>query len=128
MKEKYSSHGSLDMSGADREAKEILYWAQELNNKTNPNLEEGISNPVSSLYLVYREYGGPEEGGWWYDRYEYIAPEEEASNYLGPEGMQELEQYGEVDASDRRGNASYKILGEKYPKALDGTDNYEPYS
>lgn len=25
-----------------------------------------------SIYEVARAYGGPEEGGWWYDAYEYI--------------------------------------------------------
>lgn len=25
-----------------------------------------------SVYRVYRCYGGPEEGGWWYDTYERI--------------------------------------------------------
>ncbi len=25
-----------------------------------------------SVYLVSRAYGGPEEGGWWYDEYEFL--------------------------------------------------------
>lgn len=26
-----------------------------------------------SKYAVTRHYGGPEEGGWYYDRYEYVS-------------------------------------------------------
>lgn len=26
-----------------------------------------------NVYLLTREYGGPEEGGWWYDKYEFLA-------------------------------------------------------
>jgi hypothetical protein len=25
------------------------------------------------VYLVTREYGGPEEGGWWYDEFQHVA-------------------------------------------------------
>jgi len=28
-----------------------------------------------SHYKATRHYGGPEEGGWWYDRYEFVKAE-----------------------------------------------------
>lgn len=88
-------------------------------------MENGI---IRSLYLVFSEYGGPEEGGWWYDRFEYVAPEADVAKYLNPQEMQELHEFGEVDVYIGRRIASYKILGEIYPKAFDGIDNYEPWS
>ena len=86
-----------------------------------------VSGIIGSLYLVYSEYGGPEEGGWYYNRYEYVAPEEDIAKHLNPQEIQELREFGEVDVYIGRRTASYQILGESYPKALDGTDNYQPW-
>jgi len=31
---------------------------------------------MKSAYKIERCYGGPEEGGWWYDNYQYLGPAE----------------------------------------------------
>lgn len=84
-------------------------------------------NLVSSLYYVDRLYGGPEEGGWFYDAFRYIGPETDKEKFLTEEEIKTLEEDGEIQILGMQ--LSYiRILGEQYPKKLDGTDNYEPYS
>ncbi len=82
---------------------------------------------VKSIYFLKPKYGGPEEGGWWYDVYEYVCPEEDIDNEFSPEEAEELRSKGYLDV-DGRYNGRYIITTEEYPKKLDGTDTYEPYS
>lgn len=34
--------------------------------------KENVSMPYVNVYKVTRVYGGPEEGGWWYNYHEFI--------------------------------------------------------
>lgn len=86
-----------------------------------------VTEIIESLYLVFSEYGGPEEGGWWYDRYQYVAPKKDVAKHLNPQEIEELEQRGKVDVYMGRLKPSYQILAESYPKEMDGSDNYEPW-
>jgi hypothetical protein len=38
---------------------------------TNLGFPKSTRDCVLSVYRVSRHYGGPEEGGWWYDRHTY---------------------------------------------------------
>lgn len=46
----------------------------EDNETVDENLDAGLPNGpfYVSIYEVSREFGGPEEGGWWYEAYRYI--------------------------------------------------------
>ena len=102
---------------------ESEYQAKLNESKLNEN--EG----VRSVYYIDRAYGGPEEGGWWYDVYEYICPVGDIEYQFTPEEAETLNS-GEMvyDNSSVGGGAGYRIMDEKHPKELDGTDTYEPYS
>jgi hypothetical protein len=91
---------------------------------------EGESNGVRSVYYVKRAYGGPEEGGRYYDVYEYVCPEEdiEAEGFSSEEAETLRNNDPVYDNTSVGGSAEYRIVTEKYPKELDGTDTYEPYS
>lgn len=45
---------------------------QKLNEADAANLREELADSVLSVYRVSLVYGGPEEGGWWSDHYEYL--------------------------------------------------------
>ena len=36
-------------------------------------MEKISDNQIVNVYAVTRRYGGPEEGGWWYDQHQHIA-------------------------------------------------------
>ena len=87
-------------------------------------------NKVRSVYYVKRAYGGPEEGGRYYDVYEYVCPEEDIeAEGFSPEEAETLRNNDPIyDNTSVGGSAQYRIVTERYPKELDGTDTYEPYS
>ena len=82
-------------------------------------------NEVSSLYFVKQMYGGDEEGGWYYDLFQYSSPEEKIpEGFFTDEEMKTLKGGEAVNTPE----GYFKILIEPYPKSMDGTDTYEPYS
>ena len=50
---------------------------------------------MKSVYAVSREYGGPEEGGWWYNHFQYLRP------YEGEELYNEDAELHRVDYVER---------------------------
>ncbi|MBJ7457609.1 MAG: hypothetical protein JHD02_00325 [Thermoleophilaceae bacterium] len=80
---------------------------QKLNEADAANLREELADSVLSVYRVSLVWGGPEEGGWWYDHYEYVGtvttptptwklrellqtldrPESTRSNVFGPDDL-----------------------------------------
>jgi hypothetical protein len=40
--------------------------------KSTSNKEMIWMPKIVTIYQVTREYGGPEEGGWWYDHYDWV--------------------------------------------------------
>lgn len=38
----------------------------------DPEFKTRLITAYVSAYVVDRQYGGPEEGGWWYDSYEWL--------------------------------------------------------
>lgn len=77
-----------------------------------------------SLYEVERAYGGPEEGGWWYDQWTLISTkkffdEEEANAFASKLN-------GEVEASGvNEENLSSSRGMDKYPDPSGGDPAYE---
>jgi hypothetical protein len=86
-------------------------------------------NNVASVYYISRAYAGPEEGGRYYDVYEYVCPAEDIDKEFSPEEAKTLKDNEPIyDNTSVGGSAEYRIVYEEYPKQLDGTDTYEPYS
>lgn len=53
-----------------------------------------------SKYNVTRHYGGPEEGGWWYDVYEYV---DTLATKLTPEdARQKVNEFNELAKTQHR--------------------------
>ena len=52
---------------------DLIYPRSALRAVRNQRLKKGVADPIwIVLQNVSRHYGGPEEGGWWYDWYSTI--------------------------------------------------------
>lgn len=86
-----------------------------------------------NVYISDRAYGGPEEGGWYYDTWEYVPSEsvigtsEDDAERL----REEKQKWADEENKTRRGPSSvlseghYKVRHETGPGA--SGDNYSPY-
>jgi len=82
-----------------------------------------------NVYFVGRAYGGPEEGGWYYDEYE---PESASSPFRSKAAAQkvartlgaEIEKENEEDRRRGRGERR-KVKIETHPARY--SNNYKPY-
>jgi len=86
-----------------------------------------------NVYITDRAYGGPEEGGWYYDTWEII-PEESVIGTSEEDAERLLEEkraWADAENKGRRGPSSvrseghYKVRLETGPGA--SGDNYSPY-
>ena len=95
----------------------------EYNEKSEPVYEYKIVTPKCyvNVYLHDRAYGGPEEGGWWYDYWEPVdemcqrfATEEEAENFLD-----EAEKEAESENGQRRSDIGSVLSEGRYEVRLE---------
>jgi len=86
-----------------------------------------------NVYIMDRAYGGPEEGGWYYDTWE-IVPEESVIGTSEEDAerlLEEKQAWADAENKGRRGPSSvrseghYKVRLETGPGA--SGDNYSPY-
>lgn len=88
----YPSDATTEHEGVVEEVNSILgdIWSQEDHGTINRVSYDGATVAQQwhvVEYEVTREYGGPEEGGWWYDNYQkrdgcYIAMDEPTARLL----------------------------------------------
>ena len=66
-----------------------------------------------ALYAISRAYGGPEEGGWWYDTGELCAP----WHVRGFDNYEEAKEYYQQLRNDYQDERDVRVLGfnEKLP-------------
>lgn len=83
-----------------------------------------------NVYLVTREFGGSEEGGWYYDNYECIHSELAENEENIEEEIERLEEeyasYKQGNISSVRGGTDVKVLYENY-KSESETDEVPEY-
>ena len=90
------------------------------------------------LYSEVQCYGGPEEGGWWYDEYTHIKSEvmpesqdndsmleveEPPSSYICPEGMEDEP----LHRGESLEGAKQVTMQESFPGEHDNTGDKRPY-
>lgn len=100
-----------------RDLEATLNIVRELFDELNGRFED---KTVVSVYATTRHYGGPEEGGWWYDWYELVetrrvdgpADEEEARRELRAKYDPEQPEY--PISSVLGDEPEFQILGEDY--------------
>lgn len=113
-----------------------------MSNATLVKLPKGFK--MVGIYDTSRCYGGPEEGGWWYDEYQHIrsevVPEEQPDDSLlspeeteprplndpdsfCPEGMEDMPLHPGESLEDP---GKMVTLREEYPGEHDNTGNKRP--
>src|SRR4029077_121519 len=83
---------------------------------------------IISLYECTRHYGGPEEGGWWYDRHHFIAAVEPVIARPFGEAQDRVRFVNGhlADVADRDGGGPY-VCVEPYPGEMDTSNRPRPH-
>lgn len=101
--------------------------ADKLRAEENQHVGEHVAKELRgvdrwlTLYAVSREWGGPEEGGWWFDRWEPIAtlavketsdPRQTLNEIADNLGLLEMSR---LSSCSSIGRAARNIVSESYP-------------
>jgi hypothetical protein len=93
------------------------------------DLDERTKGPVwVNAYSVGRSYGGPEEGGWWYDDYTLLESKRVPRHRAGNVKAQFIRKYKDRewgDPSSVRGGERIKVLIEETPGRHTPRPHYE---
>lgn len=79
----------------------------------DPAMQDTVGTWHVTVYLTSREYGGPEEGGWWYDNYEFVSSEpassKEEAELRRDQINKELDESGRGESASRNGRRPYEL-------------------
>jgi hypothetical protein len=125
-REEVSSSWADDIQGSDDDAVWLLTAVQSLLHDARDYVEQAVTSDVQyiNVYEVSQEYGGPEEGGWWFEAgYPVVSePFRGTDDELDARVEQFREQYADngYRFSVRPKDADYRVVvederGQQYP-------------
>lgn len=83
---------------------------------TKRQMKRDFSRRYINVYCVTREYGGPEEGGWWYNAYHYV----KGYKYTTPQDAEaDLDRITKEWSGESSGNINSVLGGELYVAYLE---------
>ena len=86
------------MSNANEVARALADQQWEINQQRKEAMADNTK--WVTAYEVTRHYGGPEEGGWWYDRYDPIESNEVADEEAQATRKMLRERYADREHGD----------------------------
>ena len=124
-----------DDDGGSEPLDDAMAWEeneifQEEVDERRQDAESNASPFWVTVYFVDRNYGGPEEGGWWYDWYELTKSIPASSEEDGKAKMVELRKeypFNSNELSSVNGEGTYQIYVESAEEKGDMVSTERPH-